>query len=1132
MVLSDEMPVSRRQVLQASAIGVTAVATAGALPATAAHAATEAPAGPTPLNVTPADPGPGGTAPVRPFPLRDVTLGDGLLQEKRDRMKSYLRQLDERRFLVLFNNQAGRPNPAGVSVPGGWEDGGLLSGHWAGHFMTALAQGYADHGEPIFKSKLDWMVDELAACQAAITARMGGGDPGGEEPEEPQIGRVPGRFGSGLRLNGPSRAQHVALPQEAISQLADFTIATWVNLASTQNWSRLFDFGQNTTVNMFLTPRAGVTGNVPRFAITVSGSGGEQRIDGTAALPTNQWVHLAVTLTQRTGTLYVNGQQAGQNAAMTLSPADLGNPGNRWIGRSQYGDAYLDATVDEFHIFDRALSQQEIQSLLDSAAGSTGGGSIAWYRFEEEDGSTIRDASPNGRDGGIVASQSGGGALWVPTHPGYLGAIPEDAVLRLGPPRWAVYGGDLSTNTWAPWYTQHKIMRGLLDAYYHTDNQKALDVVVRMAEWAHLALTIGDKNHPAYTGPITRDNLNYMWDLYIAGETGGANEVFPEIYALTGDAKHLDTAKRFDNRESLFDACVENRDILVTTPQTRPGRRRPDRLHANSHVPQFIGYLRVYEHSGEQDYLQAAKNFFGMVVPHRTYANGGTGGNYPGSNNNTELFQNRDNIANSIAQGGAETCTTYNLIKLARNLFFHEPDPAYMDYYERGLINQIAGSRADSTNVTNPQVTYFQPLTPGATRSYGNTGTCCGGTGMENHTKYQETIYFKSADGGALWVNLYVSSTLTWAEKGFTITQQTAYPRQDRTRLTVQGSGPLAIKLRVPAWVRKGFFVTINGAAQDVTATPGSYLTLSRSWNTGDTIEIRMPFSIRIERALDRPDTQSIFWGPVLMQVLGNPGVGNYRELSLYRHLKRDGDYSRAAITHTSTTAAGDRLFTTHGFTLRPYYIGDTQPASSYFRRVEPTVVFGSVDTGVPNRRRNDGLPNYDIPVTGIPSPGTDGPTFLDLVWDRAPFANHGQFVSTVTQTAEAFVTAGAFTAAEKDLVVSYAARSNRELEPPPAWNVEVRAHTRFIGANAHVSVTAHNADNVPLTIELSTPYGSRTVADVAPGKAVYQAFNARGTSVPAGSATVRVTGTVDGGSATAQIETPYEALDGDQPRP
>ncbi|MGC3004961.1 hypothetical protein ACPF8X_42955, partial [Streptomyces sp. G35A] len=204
----------------------------------------------------------------------------------------------------------------------------------------------------------------------------------------------------------------------------------------------------------------------------------------------------------------------------------------------------------------------------------------------------------------------------------------------------------------------------------------------------------------------------------------------------------------------------------------------------------------------------------------------------------------------------------------------------------------------------------------------------------------------------------------------------------------------------------------------------------SRFWKPGDTIEIRMPFSIRIERAPDRPDTQSIFWGPLLLQILGNPGVGNYRELSLYRHLKRDGDHTRAAITPAGTTEAGDPLFTTHGFTLRPYYIGDTQAASTYFRRVEPTIVFGSVDTGVPNRKRNDGLPNYDVPVAGVPSPGSDGPTFLDLVWDEAPFRNHGQFVSTVTRVATQFVEAGVLSGAERSIVVASAARSNRELAP------------------------------------------------------------------------------------------------------
>ncbi|WP_201435471.1 beta-L-arabinofuranosidase domain-containing protein [Saccharothrix sp. 6-C] len=1113
MAESAEFPFNRRLFLHASMAGAAAVAGGGLLGPQAAAAA--------PRAVLPPQAGPGGTAPVRPFPLRDVRLGAGLLSEKRDRVKAFLRAYDEKRFLVLFNNQAGRPNPPGVAVPGGWEDGGLLSGHWAGHYLTALAQAYADGEEAVYKDKLDWMVAELAACQAAITARMDSAPGGGGDEPAPPIGRVAGRFGSGLRLNGPSKAQYCTLPQETINQLTDFTIATWVNLASPTDWSRLFDFGQNSTVNMFLTPRAGVAGNVPRFAITTGGSGGEQRIDGTSALPTNQWVHLAVTLAGTTGVLHVDGRPVGRNANMTLNPSHLGNPGNRWIGRSQYGDPYLDATVDEFHVFDRALTEEELRSLADSPAGTTGGGSIAWYRFDETGGTTLEDASPNNRDAGVVAATSEGTADWVPTFPGYLGAIPEDAVLRLGPPRWAVYGGNAQTNTWAPWYTQHKIMRGLLDAYYHADNAQALDVVTKMADWAHLALTVGDKNHPDYEGPLTRDDLNYMWDLYIGGEFGGANEVFPEIGHLTGDPKHLVTAKCFDNRESLFDACVQDRDILVVTPRDRPGRRRPERLHANTHLPQFIGYLSVYERGGGQEYFTAAKNFYGMVVPHRMFAHGGVGGNYPGSNNNLELFQNRGNVANAVATSGAETCTTYNLLKLSRNLFLHEHDPAYMDYYERGLLNMIAGSRADTTRTTDPQVTYFQPVGPGATRSYGNTGTCCGGTGLENHTKYQETVFFRSSDDSALWVNLYAPATLDWAEKGFTVTQRTTFPREDRTTLTIDGVGRLDLKLRVPAWARRGFTVTVNGRRQDLDARPGTYVTLSREWQRGDVVEIRVPFSVRIERAPDRPDTQAVFWGPVLLQVMGNPGGGAFRELSLYRHLKRDGDYGRAAIKAGAATAGGDPTFTTGGLALRPYYISDEQPASSYFRRVEPTVVFGSLDTGVPNRKRDDGLPHYDVPVEGITSPGADGPTFLDLLWDQAPFADHGRFVAAATALADAFVTAGTFTGAERDVVVAKAASAARELSTT-RFDVRVEAGTRRIGANAHVFVTAVNTGEVPLTVEITTAYGSRTVADVAPGKSAYQSFNTRAESVAAGSVTVKATGSVDGEAVTEEFTATY----------
>lgn len=767
----------------------------------------------TTLSTIAADLGPGGSAPVRPFRLGDVRLGDGLLQEKRDRIKRFLREYDERRFLVLFNSQAGRPNPRGITPPGGWEDGGLLSGHWTGHFMTALSQAYADQNEAIFKTKLDWMVAELAACQDAITARM------------------------------------------------------------------------------------------------------DSKVKGT------------------------------------------------------------------------------------------------------------------------------GVANWIPTHPGYLGALPEDTVLRLGPPRWAVYGSNASTNTWAPWYTQHKIMRGMLDAYYNTNNSQALKTVVRMAEWAHLALTVGDKNHPRYAGNLTRTDLNYMWDLYIGGEFGGANEVFPEIYRLTNDTRHLQTAKAFDNRESLFDAAVQDHDILVVQPQNRPGRRRPERLHANTHVPQFLGYLRIFEHGGEQDYLAAARHFYGWVVPHRQFASGGTGGNYPGHTDNPELFQNRGNIANAIAQNGAETCTAYNMLKLARNLFMHEHNASYMDYYERGLYNMIAGSRADTSSVADPQLTYFQPHTPGSNRDYGNTGTCCGGTGLESHTKYQESIYFRSADSSTLWVNLYVPSTLNWLEEAFSVTQQTAFPRGDTVNLTINGHGSLDINLRVPAWAGSAFYVTVNGEAQPLASSQtnlnhGRYLTLSRTWKPEDLIQVRMPFRIRIERALDRPDTQAITWGPLLLQVVGKPrgSPGSYWELSLYKHLKRDGDYTRAALVR-QTTGDSNPIFTvphaTAGnLTLRPYYISDSQPVSSYFRRVEPFVVFRSINTGVANRKRNDRLPSYDVPVAGISSPGTDGPTFLDLLWDQAPFATHAAFLDAVTSVAGDFVRAGVYSAREREDILAKAKEAEAELTP------------------------------------------------------------------------------------------------------
>lgn len=255
--------------------------------------------------------------------------------------------------------------------------------------------------------------------------------------------------------------------------------------------------------------------------------------------------------------------------------------------------------------------------------------------------------------------------------------------------------------------------------------------------------------------------------------------------------------------------------------------------------------------------------------------------------------------------------------------------------------------------------------------------------------------------------------------------QETDFPRAASTKITVDGRGQLTVKLRIPSWATDGYYVRVNGQIVNVREGAGEYATLRRRWEPGDRIEITMPFTLRIERARDRPDTQSIFWGPMLLPILGNPGGGSYRELTLYRHLKRDGDYTRAAIT-----PAGDGTWTAGGFMLRPHYVGDTQPHSPYFRRVEPEVVFGSISTGVPNLKRNDGLPNYDVPVAGITSPGTDGLTFLDIVWDQAPFKNHGTFVEMVEWTAYEFAAAGIFTPSQRIDVVQAARRANQELRP------------------------------------------------------------------------------------------------------
>ncbi|MFD2598728.1 beta-L-arabinofuranosidase domain-containing protein [Sphingobacterium corticis] len=473
---------------------------------------------------------------------------------------------------------------------------------------------------------------------------------------------------------------------------------------------------------------------------------------------------------------------------------------------------------------------------------------------------------------------------------GYISAYPPDQFIMLE--QGAKYGGQ-KNQVWAPYYTLHKILAGLIDIYTQTGNKKALDVATGMADWVESRLSA-----------VPADTLRAMWNTYIAGEFGGMNETLAHLYQITEEAKYWKAAQLFDNVDMFF-GNAERTHGLAKNIDTFRG------LHANQHIPQIVGSIEMYGVSDELDYFKIADNFWFKAVNDYMYSIGGVAGARNPVNAECFIAEPATIYQNGFSSGGQnETCATYNMLKLTSSLFMYEQRPELMDYYERGLYNHILASVAEDS----PANTYHVPLRPASVKQFGNPHlngfTCCNGTAIESSTKLQHAIYFKSIDNNDLYVNLFIPSTLNWNERNIRIEQETDFPKKDHTKLTVRGKGKFAIHLRVPSWATKGAQVKINGRTQNIKAEAGSYVKLSQNWKDGDVIEWQLPFQFRLEPVMDQQNIASLFYGPVLLAAQEPEARKDWRPITL--HAKELGN-----------TITGDPQalqFNIDGVEFKPFY--------------------------------------------------------------------------------------------------------------------------------------------------------------------------------------------------------------------
>lgn len=381
--------------------------------------------------------------------------------------------------------------------------------------------------------------------------------------------------------------------------------------------------------------------------------------------------------------------------------------------------------------------------------------------------------------------------------------------------------------TGVPWYTMHKILAGLRDAHLHASNPRALPVMVRLVDWMLDA---------------TRDLDELRFQKMLDLEHGGMNEALVDLHALTGDPRHLQLAQRFSHR-ALLDPLAEGRDTL-------------DGQHSNTQIPKVIGFARLAEATGEPHYGRAARYFWGTVVHRRSFATGGNG--------DAEHFFPVDETPKHVSSGRTmETCCTYNMLRLTRALFSAAPAVGYADYHELALFNGILASQDPDSGM----VTYFQPVAPSRPKLYGSPERsfwCCTGTGLENFAKLGDSIYFH--DGQALYVNLFIASTLDWAEQRVRVRQTTVFPDEPRTRLAIDAATPtrFTLRLRHPGWCPR-LTVRLNGRPLLESVDPGRYVEIDRLWRQGDVLELDLPMPLRMQLLPGAPDIAAVMTGPIVL---------------------------------------------------------------------------------------------------------------------------------------------------------------------------------------------------------------------------------------------------------------------------